>query len=937
MKLLPSLLLPCLAGLPWAAAAAITVNGVSDNSYYNDSASFTIAAEAGFDFTASLDGSPIAVGSPVLTQAVGFHELSVTKTPAGGGVEESLSLQFIIRSSERGSSETGLPAWTPHPIVEDASSAFEAASFSLIAPPSWPKDLDLPVVAKLSDGEGEALRLNGRVALNGLSGRSFWLRRGWGSRMVPGLATAGTLELDGRLQGLIAERPVIIEETTTWTPASGAITGSVDWPANARVHITGTLTIDAGSTLTIGAGSIVKIDPGVEIIANGTLDVQGSLGAPVAFIPRSPAEPWGGIELNLATSRVNAAGAIFTGSGADLTWFNSHSGYASHRKEQALFLVGMAGAELHTSDVWMIDLVGQAMNSRTGTVIDLQRTLIQRCTTGGELNGSTVTVDRSAVIEIPADTPAFVDGDNDGLYFTSGTQTVSRTLIGWTKDDGVDSGGDGGAGTVTTLIDNWYESIFHEAHSLSGRRAVSYSGCVFTDCGQGVECGYGASGGGPITVVDGCAFVGNLNGARFGDNYDWNYNGSLEVKNSVLTGNFYHDVWGYDWTSWSYNGPAKLDVHDNLLGNPDPLHHPSNGPFADGSALEPFMPLPGADVGIAIPAPATPPDTAAYPGTFYVRLSSFSSRTVSANWTLSDGSFPLSSGSVSFLPGETVKTVSAPLANPGSHGMLLITLDSPQAAEVTGPDAWFIRGTPGADPVIIAKGSGGWRYRSERSDPPATWKTLAFDDSSPSAAEWKSAALPAGFGSVGGVSFATTVEAGTSSDRIRTYYFRKSFTLEDPSALALLTLKVRRDDGVLAWLNNDSVPVANSTDGAPLPVPSVYTTLAANATNVATFNSFAVPLDLLVPGENILAIELHQSSATSSDALLDVELVATYSKPLVLHQDRAGERHILHWEVNDAVLESSYDLSNWQLVPEVSGMMEVTPAEPAGPFFRLRR
>lgn len=935
-----------LVCLPGVAAAAITVNGVADQSYYTDSASFTVVADAGFEFAATLDGVGVPAGSPVAVGKAGFHLLQVSKTPAGGGTAETRELRFIVRASERGSSESGLPPWTPHPIVADAASAFASGSLKLIAPSAWPVGMELPVVATLSNGSsGEGLRLNGRVALEGLSGRGFWLRRGWGSRLMPALATAGPVDLGGKVQGLVASRAVNVEAVTAWTEVSGSI-GDSTWPANSRIHVTGTLTIAAGSTLAIGAGSIVKLDPGVEVVANGTLEIDGTVSEPVVFTPRSASEAWGGIELNLSSSRVNASGTIFTGAGADPTWFSSHSGYSSHRKEQALFLVGAAGAELHTADVWMIDLKGQAMNSRAGAVIDLQRTLIQRCTSGGELNGSTVTVDRSAVVEIPSADATFVDGDNDGLYFTNGTQTVSRSVIGWTKDDGIDSGADGGAGTVTTLQGNWYESVYHEGQSLSGRRSVLFSGCVFTDCGQGVECGYGASGGGPLAVVEGCAFIGNLNGARYGDNYDWDYNGTLEVRDSILAHNAYHDVWGYDWTSWSYNSAPVFTVHDSLLGTADSVNHPDNelwNPELHAAQLAPFMPVPGSDVGIAVLAPEVSLGPAAYPGSFPVRLSSFSSRAVSATWTLSgamDSFAPLqslASGSVSFQPGETLKTIVAPLAGPGNYAKLVLVLSSPVAAEITGPAVWFIRGTASPDPVLIAKGSSGWRCREARSDPPASWKSAAFDDSSPAATEWQAATLPAGFGSFSGVSLATTLTAGSASDRTRTFYFRKSFTLADPAELLSLTLKIRRDDGVLAWLNDGAQPVANSTDGSALPVPAAYATLSSNATNVSDYHSFSIPLSQLVAGANLLAIELHQSSITSSDALLDVELVAEYRRTLTLSQAELGERSFLYWEAMDATLEESADLQGWEALPELPGVFEVPPLTEGSRYYRLKR
>jgi hypothetical protein len=129
-------------------------------------------------------------------------------------------------------------------------------------------------------------------------------------------------------------------------------------------------------------------------------------------------------------------------------------------------------------------------------------------------------------------------------------------------------------------------------------------------------------------------------GARWGDNYGsaYSYNGTFELKNSIVLNSLYHDVWSYDWISWIYFdatslnsfGRPKFNVHDNRLSQPDSTHHPANlawNPTGDGPLLAPFMPVPNSNVGIAIssygPSQAEP---AAYAGSFVVRLSTFSSR-----------------------------------------------------------------------------------------------------------------------------------------------------------------------------------------------------------------------------------------------------------------------------------------------------------------------
>ena len=69
---------------------------------------------------------------------------------------------------------------------------------------------------------------------------------------------------------------------------------------------------------------------------------------------------------------------------------------------------------------------------------------MQRAVTCGEMNDSKVTIDRSALIEFPSEDATFDDADNDAIYLTGGDLSLTNNVIGFTKDDGVDSGGNGG-------------------------------------------------------------------------------------------------------------------------------------------------------------------------------------------------------------------------------------------------------------------------------------------------------------------------------------------------------------------------------------------------------------------------------------------------------------------------------------------------------------
>jgi hypothetical protein len=963
--------------LPLSLPAAITITGTTDRTKYDASVTFTVTADPNaVTTTATLDGLTTSVGNAVLVNSFGYHELKAESRNGTGGLVDSRLVRFIVRDPSRGDSEDGIPPFTPLRTVNDAPSAFAGNTLKIIAPATWPADLPIPMAAKVLAGSGETRRLNGIVGFGGFPQTTLQLRRGWGSIVAPAATAAGIIEVEATVNGISHNPSITIEAAPSFTTASGAIASSATWSPNSRIHVTNTLTINAGATLTVGAGTIVKLAPGVEIVVNGTLQINGADGQPVVFTSDAEGDFWGGIEMPAATSVVNAQHAIFTGACEDTTWFSTHSGYSTHKQEQALFLISGSGsgtsigAQLHLTDCYCFSLRGQQMNSKTNTWINFTRVLMQRAVTCGELNGSKVTIDRSALIEFPAETETFVDGDNDVIYLTNGELSISNTVLGFSKDDGVDSGANGGDNPFTAASDvtpfananNWYEGIYHEGNSLSGTRNVTYTGCVFLNCGQGIEAGYSASstGNGPNATADGCLLVGNMVGARWGDNYGpgYGYNATFELRNSIVLNSLYHDTWSYDWNAWTYFdatslnsfGIPKFNVHGNKLSQPDPIHHPANTAWnsaSDGPLLAPFMPVPNSNVGVAVssygPSQNAP---GSYPGTFTVRLSTFSSRPVTVDWTLlgkldafSESEQVLGSGALTFAPGEIRKTVSNMVASPANYALLRVALQNPVNAEVTG-DSWYFKAPPAPSPTLVARGSSGWRFRQTRTEPPATWKQYNFDDSSPSATEWLECTLPAGFDGSGGT-YATTVNAGPSNDRTKAFYFRKRFNVDDPAKIETLTFRTRRDDAAVVWLNNEATPSVVSADGT-FSGPYSYdaTTLSSgnvpNASDSTTYRTHFIPVSKLVAGDNILAVQVHQTSITSGDLVFDCELIATFQPPLALHLSKSAGQPVLWWFGSKDLLEESPDLTTW--IPVPAGLSPYS-FQPSGAmrFFRLRR
>ena len=168
-----------------------------------------------------------------------------------------------------------------------------------------------------------------------------------------------------------------------------------------------------------------------------------------------------------------------------------------------------------------------------------------------------------------------------------------------------------------------------------------------------------------------------------------------------------------------------------------------------------------------------------------------------------------------------------------------------------------------ADVALIPTGST-FRYLDNGSNQGTAWRATGFSDQS-----WASGPAQLGYGDG---DEATVVGYGPSStSRYITTYFRHSFSVADPSAFGSLALRVLRDDGAVVYLNGTEVFRTN------MPSTAIgYTTLASSAIGSSaetTFHSATVASSLLSAGTNVIAVEIHQSGASSSDISLDLELV----------------------------------------------------------------
>lgn len=221
--------------------------------------------------------------------------------------------------------------------------------------------------------------------------------------------------------------------------------------------------------------------------------------------------------------------------------------------------------------------------------------------------------------------------------------------------------------------------------------------------------------------------------------------------------------------------------------------------------------------------------------------------------------------------GQISPGASLTLVNPNDRGTIYYTLDGndprvPGAA--TAPP-----GTPGA----LVSEAAAKRVLVPTQDIGTTWCNVSYNDTA-----WTSGAGGVGYDQ--GTEFAPYFNMDVRAKMFGTSgscYLRIPFTLTAARLQALpnLILKVRYDDGFIAYLNGVEVARANF-----IGIPQ-WNSVASDshareaAVNFVEFN-LAKYLGQLRAGDNLLAIHALNASTTSSDFLLSVELVTGESTPV---------------------------------------------------------
>ena len=182
-----------------------------------------------------------------------------------------------------------------------------------------------------------------------------------------------------------------------------------------------------------------------------------------------------------------------------------------------------------------------------------------------------------------------------------------------------------------------------------------------------------------------------------------------------------------------------------------------------------------------------------------------------------------------------------------------------------------------------------------------------------------------------------------SSSKYTTTYFRRAFIVDEPSAYTRLVFQARRDDGIVIYLNGTEVFRNNMPKGT-----IAYSTRSSSSGSSSSWyatNFLALPL---LAQSNMVAVEIHQESAGSSDLFFDLELSGTgdTTPPTTTSDLRitgvTADAMSLSWsapnEISAAGKAEAYDIrfstsqisdSNWASATQA--VNEPTPGMPGTP------
>jgi hypothetical protein len=769
------------------------------------------------------------------------------------------------------------------------SAADSRAEVKLIIPPGYLPGVPFLARVEVRDGSGgrdwnlwnaDALLSADQPGIT-LSTNRVVLRNGLGTALLT-INGSADFSLSATVNSEQASRSVRNLSSQPVTTASGTLAGgSTSW--SGVVHVTGDITVSAGHTLTIQPSTVVIINgvasgtSGIDINVDGTIQSLGTELNPVTITCADSILNWGQIRHNNAQPSIyqhtfiskagRAPGEGHTGTGPALRPTDSTITFES-------CVISDLTADGST--------IGKIMQANRST-LTLRDCVLARARMGPEIAGTGLVCTNSYIMEMSG------PDDADGIYLHSAagrSLTLSGCVLVSGTDDAIDTL-DSNVTIENCIIRDW-PNPNEDAKGVSAFHGeVTLRRCLIVNCFTGVA----VKSDGPLAVVriDHCTITGIDKGVSAPTKSNASAgNINIYMSNSIVRA---ADAMHSDFGPEKFVSVNYCDLSETWPGSGNITGDPL---FANSTAgdfhLQPGSPgIDAGDPAFAFDADGSQTDLGFYtaksqPSPLFVTITSPSTGAIfvaPTNITLS-ATAGAATGTVSrveFFEGatrvgiDTTSPFSVVWSNVpvGTYTVRAVAAQASGLMATSGPVTISVTSGGGPSTNILIAASSDWKFLDDGSDQGTAWRQTTFNDQS-----WKSGKAQFGYGDG---DEATVVSFGPSANnRYTTTYFRRTFPVTDIRSVAQMTVRLLRDDGGVVYLNGTEVFRSNMPAGTI----ASNTFASANATpadETTNFFSQNITPGLLVEGENVLAVEIHQVNLTSTDLTFDLELAAVITAP----------------------------------------------------------